>query len=210
MKLKDFLRSNSFKCIVVLLVIALVCGAVLAFCNDLFYVSDEEMFARSIVKIYDGDASELTDLIESEDDQVTYTSYNAQAVILDALVAADGETWLVQSRGTGGYQNGTVTIWVNMTAEGVALTAINKVIVDSNDGQTLINSFDDDFLATYASEEYADVVSGGGHFTNQRMTSDSTPETEVVVSGATYTSRAINAAVNGAMDYVRERAGEGV
>ena len=45
---------------------------------------------------------------------------------------------------------------------------------------------------------------------NQRMTSDSTPETEVVVSGATYTSRAINAAVNGAMDYVRERAGEGV
>ncbi len=41
MKLKDFFRSNSFKCIVVLLAIALVCGAVLAFCNDLFYVSSD-------------------------------------------------------------------------------------------------------------------------------------------------------------------------
>ena len=48
MKTKDFLRSDSFKCIVVLLVIALVCGVLLAVANDLFYVSDEELWLRSM------------------------------------------------------------------------------------------------------------------------------------------------------------------
>ena len=60
MKTKDFLRSDSFKCIVVLLVIALVCGVLLAVANDLFYVSDEELWLRSMEKVYDGDTSELT------------------------------------------------------------------------------------------------------------------------------------------------------
>ena len=211
MKLKDFFRSNSFKCIVVLLAIALVCGAVLAFCNDLFYVSSEEMFARSMVKIYDGDASKLVDKITSDDDVRTYTFYNCSAVVVDAQVSPDGKTWLVQSRGDKcGYQGGSVTLWVSMKVENGALAGINKVIVDGYDSsQTLIGQINEAFLATYASDDYKDIVTGGGHFNNVRMSKDEvTSENEVVVSGATWTSKAVNAAVNGAMDYVRETAGE--
>ncbi len=211
MKLKDFFRSNSFKCIVVLLAIALVCGAVLAFCNDLFYVSSEEMFARSMVKIYDGDASKLVDKITSDDDVRTYTFYNCSAVVVDAQVSPDGKTWLVQSRGDKcGYQGGSVTLWVSMKVENGALAGINKVIVDGYDSsQTLIGQINEAFLATYASDDYKDIVTGGGHFNNVRMSKDEvTSENEIVVSGATWTSKAVNAAVNGAMDYVRETAGE--
>ncbi len=211
MKLKDFFRSNSFKCIVVLLAIALVCGAVLAFCNDLFYVSSEEMFARSMVKIYDGDASKLVDKITSDDDVRTYTFYNCSAVVVDAQVSPDGKTWLVQSRGDKcGYQGGSVTLWVSMKVENGALAGINKVIVDGYDSsQTLIGQINEAFLATYTSDDYKDIVTGGGHFNNVRMSKDEvTSENEIVVSGATWTSKAVNAAVNGAMDYVRETAGE--
>lgn len=213
MKFKDFLRSNAFRCIIVLLVITIVCGAILALCNDLFYVSDREMFERSIVKIYDGDASQLIDLIPDDADEIKYTTYNCEAVILDAHKSPDGKTWLVQSKGNKcGYQNGSVTLWVNMSVDGGELTAINKVIVDSYDSsQTLIGSISETYLAQYASEKYSDVVTGGGHFSNVKMSSDeTTDENEMVASGATYTSKAVNAAVNGAMDYVREFAKEGV
>ncbi len=213
MKLKDFLRSNSFRCIVVLLVITIVCGAILALCNDLFFVSDREMFERSMTKIYDGDASQLVDLIPDDAEEITYTTYDCEAVILDAHKSPDGKTWLVQSKGNKcGYQNGSVTLWLNMSVESGQLTAINKIIVDSYDSsQTLIGSISETYLAQYSSEQYRDVVTGGGHFSNVKMSAEETTDAnEIVAAGATYTSKAVNAAVNGAMDYVREFAKEGV
>lgn len=213
MKLKDFLRSNSFRCIVVLLVITIVCGAILALCNDLFFVSDREMFERSMTKIYDGDASQLVDLIPDDAEEITYTTYDCEAVILDAHKSPDGKTWLVQSKGNKcGYQNGSVTLWLNMSVESGQLTAINKIIVDSYDSsQTLIGSISEMYLAQYSSEQYRDVVTGGGHFSNVKMSAEETTDAnEIVAAGATYTSKAVNAAVNGAMDYVREFAKEGV
>lgn len=213
MKLKDFLRSNSFRCIVVLLVITIVCGAILALCNDLFFVSDREMFERSMTKIYDGDASQLVDLIPDDAEEITYTTYDCEAVILDAHKSPDGKTWLVQSKGNKcGYQNGSVTLWLNMSVENGQLTAINKIIVDSYDSsQTLIGSISETYLAQYSSEQYRDVVTGGGHFSNVKMSAEETTDAnEIVAAGATYTSKAVNAAVNGAMDYVREFAKEGV
>ena len=212
MKVKDFLKSNSFRCIVVLLVIALVCGTVLALCNDLFYVSDEEVKLRSMAKIYDGEVSELVD-VDLTGRVTEYSSFNCNAVIKEAMTAPGG-LWLVKSKGDKcGYQNGSVVLWVSMTAEGGKLTKINKVILESYDSsQSLIKSINDEFLAQYASAEYADVVTGGKHFSNVRMSKpDNTQETEIVASGATYTSKAVNAAVNGAMDFVRaEAAKEGV
>lgn len=97
-----------------------------------------------------------------------------------------------------------------MKVENGALAGINKVIVDGYDSsQTLIGQINEAFLATYASDDYKDIVTGGGHFNNVRMSKDEvTSENEIVVSGATWTSKAVNAAVNGAMDYVRETAGE--
>lgn len=212
MKLKDFFKSNSFRCIVVLLVIALVCGTVLAICNDLFYVSDEEVKLRSMAKIYDGEVSELVE-VDLGGYETEFTAFGCGAVIKEAMTAPGG-VWLVKSKGDKcGYQNGSVVLWVSLTAESGKLTAINKVILESYDSsQTLIKSINDEFLAQYASEDYKDVVTGGKHFTNVKMSKeDNTPATEVVASGATYTSKAVNAAVNGAMDFVRAAAAkEGV
>ena len=52
MTVKQFFRSNAFKSLAVLIAIVLVAGVLLAICNDIFFVSDEERFARSIAKIY--------------------------------------------------------------------------------------------------------------------------------------------------------------
>ncbi len=211
MKIGAFLKSNSFKCIIVLLAIALVCGSVLAIGNDLFYVSDAEMFARSMSKIYDGDASALVkkELTGNE----KYTSYGCEGIILDARTDAAGTTWLVQSKGSKcGYGDGSLILWVSMSVEGGQLKKINKVILDSYDSsQSLIGSISEEFLLTYTLDKYSALVTGGGHFTNIKMTkTENTSQSEAVASGATFTSKAVNAAVNGAMDYVRTNAGGGV
>ena len=52
MTVKQFIKSKSFKCILVLLCIALVSGALLAILNDVLAVSDEERVMRTIKKIY--------------------------------------------------------------------------------------------------------------------------------------------------------------
>ncbi len=208
MKVSVFLKSSSFRCIVVLLLIALVCGSVLAFGNDLFYVSDAEMFARSMAKVYDGDASALVkkELSGSE----RYVTYGCEGIILDARTDAEGKTWLVQSKGSKcGYADGSLVLWVSMSVENGSLKGINRVILDSYDSsQSLIGAISEEFLSQYASEKYSALVTGGGHFTNVKMTkTENTPASEAVASGATFTSKAVNAAVNGAMDYVRESAG---
>ena len=52
MTVKAFFKSNAFKSLAVLIAIVLVAGALLAICNDLLYISDEERLARSLSKIY--------------------------------------------------------------------------------------------------------------------------------------------------------------
>lgn len=211
MKTKDFLRSDSFKCIVVLLVIALVCGVLLAVANDLFYVSDEELWLRSMEKVYDGDTSELESL-DISSDRTEYTALGSTAVVEEACSAPDG-IYLVKSRADRcGYSDGSLTLWVNLSTAGGAPSHINGIVVESYDSsQTLIGSIDADYLAMYSTAEADATVAGGGWFTNSRMESGEGPLTEVVASGATYTSRAVNAAVNGALGFVRDLlAGEGV
>ena len=49
-------KSSSFvtslKTISVLLIICIVCGALLALCNDLFYIDEETKFNRAMQKVY--------------------------------------------------------------------------------------------------------------------------------------------------------------
>ena len=48
MKLKDFFRSVTFRCIVVLAAIAILSGAILSLLNDLLYVSAVFFFDSTI------------------------------------------------------------------------------------------------------------------------------------------------------------------
>ena len=72
MTVKQFFRSNAFKSLAVLIAIVLVAGVLLAICNDIFFVSDEERFARSIAKIYGA---------EVETEKVFYDTNDGQTLI---------------------------------------------------------------------------------------------------------------------------------
>ena len=57
--IKNFIKSDWFRCIAVLLALAVVLGGTLAILNDVLYVSPEERTARAIKKIY-GENKEYT------------------------------------------------------------------------------------------------------------------------------------------------------
>ncbi len=240
MKTKDFFKSNSFKCILVLLIITLVCGAVIAACAVLFRVSDEERLNRSLAKIYgsvedipkyseitvrksdggelEGDAKSrsITLFHDSQgfypDDpaelakpeQERMSSYTA--VIQQVIMDETGKC-LVKSRGKGcGFTGGSVTVWV-MFAIGDGVEKIEKAVYVNNEtdsSQTLIGQFGDAFFAEYTTDEATAVVTGGGYFVTGKM-SVGGDNIEVISSGATYTSTAMDVAVNGALYYVREQ-----
>ena len=52
MTLKTFFKSQTFKCILVLLAIALVSGGLLSIASDVLFVSEEERTTRAIKSIY--------------------------------------------------------------------------------------------------------------------------------------------------------------
>ena len=43
---------SSLKAVSVLLIICIVCGALLALCNNIFYIDDETKFNRAMQKVY--------------------------------------------------------------------------------------------------------------------------------------------------------------
>ncbi len=195
MTVKAFFKSNAFKSLAVLIAIVLVAGALLAICNDLLYISDEERLARSLSKIYGREVTaeevELTD----EERGYTYGTVNAVYYVHD-----DGN-YLFQTTGKGGYSNGngTVTVWTIVTCTGtreegnLALTGIEKVVYDSNEGQSFISTLGDSFYAAFAEQDAR--VAEGGYFT----TTAGSDDIYNIASGASESSNAACNAVNTAL-----------
>ena len=193
MTVKAFFKSNAFKSLAVLIAIVLVAGALLAICNDLLYISDEERLARSLSKIY---GKEVTaEEIELTDEERSYTYGTVDAVY---YIHDDGN-YLFQTTGEGGYSNGTVTVWTIVTCTGtreegnLALTGIEKVVYDSNEGQSYIGTLTDRFYA--ASAEQDALVAEGGYFT----TTAGSDDIYNIASGASGSSNAACNAVNTAL-----------
>ena len=193
MTVKAFFKSNAFKSLAVLIAIVLVAGALLAICNDLLYISDEERLARSLSKIY---GKEVTaEEIELTDEERSYTYGTVDAVY---YIHDDGN-YLFQTTGEGGYSNGTVTVWTIVTCTGtreegnLALTGIEKVVYDSNEGQSFISTLGDSFYAAFAEQDAR--VAEGGYFT----TTAGSDDIYNIVSGASESSNAACNAVNTAL-----------
>lgn len=71
---------QAVKAIAVLVCICLVCGALLALCHDVFYISDELRFSRSMAKIYpelDTTKVESRDLVAEFKTNSTYGEVKA-------------------------------------------------------------------------------------------------------------------------------------
>jgi hypothetical protein len=188
MEKKNFFKSVSFKCIVTLLVIVLVSGILLTFCNTLFTVSSEERTARAVSKLY-GTTYDVERYSAITDD---YTYTLGEANISDACWVAEKNDWCIKSTGTGGYDNGTVTCWiaVNMTGKSGSIAGITGVYIESNTNQSFISRANKPSVLNAFGELYT---------TDIEYTQD-------MITGATVvkTKTAICNSVNGALNYVNQ------
>lgn len=176
---------QSVKTVAVLVIICLVCCLLLSVCNDLFYISDEERFQRSMAKIYPNFVND-----ESFNGTLNGTyKTNADFGEIKSVARSTDGAYIVEAVGNGGYQGGTVTLYVVVGSDAKIL----GWTVKENVNQSYINRIPANAGTTwYVGED----VSG---------------DLALNMSGATVvaTSTAINHAVNMAAYYCRNALGVG-
>lgn len=193
MTVKQFLKSNAFKCILVLTCIALVASGLLAILNDLLSVSDEERTARAIQSIY-GEAVGYEDLTASLD--ATYASNEYGSI--DNLYKLENGALMFKSTGKDGYKGGTVSLWVVAQVDGNGdFVSFEKVVYAENSKQTLMSQFKQSTFDIYT--VHNDKIAEGGYWW---VTADDAHVSNLV-SGATKSSQAVNNAINSALYYLR-------
>lgn len=192
MTVKQFFASKTFRCIVVLLCIALVAGALLSILNDVLYVSAEERVARTIKTIY-GKEMEYTTIYDAagEADNNAQTIKDAYALPdvptesdtgrIDNVYFLNAEgNLLIKATGKQGYKQGTVSVWCVATYENGQFVEITNVSIAEYDKQTLMSKFTKSVMEGYH---------GSDAFNH-------------VETGATFSSNALNNALNEVLTYV--------
>ena len=184
MTAKQFFKSTTFKCLITLLCVLLVSGIFLTIMNSLLAVTDQEKFDRAIQKIY-GKAVK-TEAVQVEN----YDS--AKASIDEAYKVLDDGNYLIKATGKGGYDNGTVTCWIVVVIDKGAVAGIDKVVIDSNVGQSYI-----DRVSAKALNQFSELYEDGITFSAGMITA-------ATVMG---TKSAICNAVNAAIDFANALGG---
>lgn len=190
MTVKEFFKSKSFKCIVVLVCIAVVSGGLLAILNDLLYVSDDERTARAIKAIYKTEIGFTSVEINESDATNDFGSINSVFLLEDG-------NYLIQATGIDGYKGGTVTTWAVAEFIDDKYNGLTSVSVESYDKQTLMSAFSGNYFKVYTQKN--DIIDGGGFYST--VAGDNVVVN--VQSAATYSSKAINNAVNSTLTYIR-------
>lgn len=194
--MKKIFSNVWFKCISVLLIIALLSGGILALLNDLLYVSPDERSMRAIKKIY-GEEKEFSILLDVDSDDenlnkaITYEEFGN---INKIYKVGEQENYdlLFCTVGTGGYKNGTITVWVKVVCSGET-EKIETVIMESFTKQTLMSKLDGSFYNNF----YVDITD------DYFVVKSEQDGTYNPVSGATYSATAANNAVNCVIKYIR-------
>lgn len=186
MTVKQFFTSQAFKCVIVLLVIALIAGGLLAILNDVLYVTEEERTMRAIEKVY-GEEMQYEEL-SFEADKLA-NDYGT----LSKVYLLENGNYLVQATGGNGYKGGTITVWVVLTVKDGTFTGIEKVVLESYEKQTLMSKLTYDVYSAHNDE-----ITGDVYFTT------SGDGIKVLISGATYSTNALNNAVDCALKFARE------
>lgn len=173
------------KTVAVLVVICLVCCLLLSVCNDLFYISDEDRFQRSMAKIYPDFVNDSSFSGTLDGAFKTYAEYGE----IKSVVRSTDGTYILEALGNGGYANGTVTLYVVVGSDAL----IKSWAVKEHVGQSYINRVPSDAgQRWYVGKNVSDVLA-------------------LDMEGATVqmTSTAINHAVNMAAYYCRNALGVG-
>ena len=176
MTVKQFFKSKTFRCIVVLLCIALVSGALLSIMNDVLYVSAEERVQRTIKKIYGTQ-------IGYDKEGVQFDVYQTDNGSVDEIYPLEDGNYLAKATGNHGYKEGTVTIWCVARYDGGEFVGVDNVSIASYEKQTLMGMFTSSVLSGFVGHDELDIH---------------------VVSGATYSETAVKNAFNSVMVYFRD------
>lgn len=125
MTVKQFFKSQAFKCIAVLMSILLVCGVLLAVCWGFLEVTDEERFNRKIGTIYGGDTVKAT-----AQDLSGKNLKVSGATIENLWYIEQKNDYLVQASSKG--NGGDVTCWITVNMEGdKTVKGVGKVLLYS-------------------------------------------------------------------------------
>lgn len=169
---------QALKAIAVLVVICLVCGALLALCNDIFYISPEERARREEAKINASLKEVYPELsnpqtIEIKKDFAANASYGS----VKKVVRSEDGVYIIAAEGIGGY-GGSITALIVIGADA---KIINWTISD------------------VGGETYAkDVLAHTDWYKGQQISTD----IELLKhGGATLTSTALNNAIKMASYY---------
>ena len=173
---------QAVKAIAVLVIICLVCGALLALCNDLLYISDQDRLERAMQKVYKN--FELQEELTVNPDP-SINSSSSFGKVNRVLLSKDG-AYIIEALGIGGYQNGTVTLYVIIGAD----AKIKGWAVKDNDKQSYI-----DRIPSYA---------GTTWYVGVDATEDKTLDTVMTGATVSFTSNAIKNAINMATSYYRK------
>ena len=181
-------KSSSFvtslKTISVLLIICIVCGALLALCNDLFYIDEETKFNRAMQKVY---PEFERDSNVSETPLADFKTVAGVGNVSKVYASKDG-TYILETTGLGGFSSGTVTMYVAIGGKNPDVQ-IKSLVVTGNDGQS--------WMAKVGQKELDKAYVGK----NIKDISAVQFGADYKLGGTTYTSTAILNAVKAAVNY---------
>lgn len=194
MTVKQFFKSTSFKCIISLLCILLVCGIFLTVAYGFLEVTDEERLQRAISQIY---GQSVTATEQDISDKNTNLDYS---IINNIYYIEDDGNYLVNVSGKNGH-GGNVTCWVVIytSDDGNGVKGVGQVVISSAPGESYLSYIKDSHLALFSNEEYYDGIVYEYGFNN----SGDVPGDMYVKTNASRTMRAICNAVNGAIDFIK-------
>ena len=167
---------QAVKAVAVLVIICLVCGVLLALCNDLLYIDDDTRLERAMQKVYP--SFKLKEELTVEKVDISSGKVNR------VLLSTDG-TYVIEALGEGGWDNGTVTLYVVIGSN----HKIKAWTVKEHKGQSFIDRLPSNAGRTwYVGDDASEDQS-----------------LNVVSTGATLTTTptAINNAINAATKYYR-------
>lgn len=177
--------KNFIKPLVVMLSIILVCGGLLAVLSDLLEVTDLERIQRAIDNIYQDEQIKLAETVGIE--TIDMSDLKDKGEVKACYILTNGD-YLILSRGKKGYSNGTITTYVAISEDFV----VKKVVQDSYTGQTLMSKL------TSIYEKYV----------NKNSATTYEEFSDVVITGATYSSHACSNSVYVALKFAQRLGGQ--
>lgn len=172
---------QAVKAIAVLVIICLICGLLLALCNDLLYVSDEDKFNRAMAKIYDGYGNGDTQFNSTYKLETALASSTTGKI--NSIKKAEGkDVYIFDVQGYGGYK-GAITLYVVVGPLESGDNGIIAWTIKEHNGETLLSNINTNWYVNKPIKDYPFSVD------NHKAT------------GATMSSSAINNAINLACSY---------